>query len=224
MKNTTLALALVIALLAGPALFAAGGASVPTPAPTGPQKSSAEQAADHYNKALELRDEAWALEKEAEGAQGPERAKLEKKTDKLFRKAVKELEQAVNLNRNFHQAHSSLGYCLRRTGEYEAALEAYNTALSLAPTYAEAIEYRAETYLGLNRIPEAKTSYVTLFSRDRDRADQLMAAMKAWVAERSQNPAGADPEQVEALGEWLKEREELAQQTASLSHLPAQRW
>ena len=224
MKNTTLALTLIATLLVGPSLLAAGGTSVPTPAPSSPQKSAGEMAADHYNKALELRDAAWALEEEAAGAQEPERAKLAKKTDKLFQKAVKELKQAVNMNRDFHQAYSSLGYCLRKTGEYEAALEAYNNALSLAPTYAEAIEYRAETFLGLNRIPEAKTSYITLFSRDRARADELMAAMKTWVAERSQSPDGADPEQVKALGEWLAEREELAQQTASLSQLPAQRW
>jgi tetratricopeptide (TPR) repeat protein len=227
-KTPILAAALVlgVSLLAQPAaLLAAGGSPQPTPPPTdGSQMSAADEAKKRYNKALELRDEAWELEKQAENADAAEQAKLAKKTEKLYKRAVRELKQAVNLDRDFYQAHSSLGYALRKTGEYEAALEAYNTALSLNPTYAEAIEYRAETYLGLNRIPEAKTSYITLFGRDRDRADELMAAMKKWVKERKADPAGADPAEVEALGEWLAEREELANQTASLSQLPRQRW
>ena len=216
---TLITLAAAVAVLLSPSpVAAAGGSSLPTPPPSAPQKSLAEQAIDHYNKALELRDEAWALEKAGDS---PETAK---KTDKLYKKAIKELKQAVDKNGQFYQAYSSLGYALRKTGDYDAALEAYNTSLSLAPTYAEAIEYRAETFLALNRIPEAKTSYITLFSRDRARADQLMDAMLAWVEQRKTDPAGADPQEVRALGDWLKERQEMASQTASLSRLPEQRW
>ena len=52
-------------------------------------------------------------------------------------------------------------------------------ALELAPDYGEAIEYRAEAYLGLDRIDDAKKAYMQLFNLDRALADELMEAMRA---------------------------------------------
>ena len=64
-------------------------------------------------------------------------------------------EASTDKDAHFHEAFSSLGYARRKLGMYEGALSAYDTALSLVPNYAEAVEYRAEAYLALNRIPEA---------------------------------------------------------------------
>ena len=63
-------------------------------------------------------------------------------------------------------------------------MAAYNQALEIQPDYAEAIEYRAEAFLGLNRLDEVKEAYMQLFREDRERADELMSAMQQWVDQR----------------------------------------
>ena len=122
-----------------------------------------------------------------------------------------------------YQAHSSLGYALRRTGQYDAALEAYDEALLLQPAYTEAIEYRAEAYLGLNRLDEVKAAYMQLFSLDRVHADELMQAMQTFV-QQERTPDGLATEALAEFAAWVQERHELAQQTAILSEAKASRW
>ena len=63
----------------------------------------------------------------------------------------------------------------------------------LAPASSEAIEYRAEAYLGLNRLDDAKQAYMHLFVHDRSASNVLMKAMKAWVGKHRARPAGVDP-------------------------------
>ena len=59
---------------------------------------------------------------------------------------------------------------------------------------------------------------------DRDRADTLMEAMKAWVERHREDPTGHDPAAVEAFADWVSQRAHLADQTASLSELEERRW
>ena len=86
-----------------------------------------------------------------------------------------------------------MGFAYRKTGDYAKALEMYDKALALQPGFPDAIEYRGEAYLGLNRIDDAKQAYLELFASDRKQADILMKAMTDWVAERHTDPAGVDP-------------------------------
>ena len=67
---------------------------------------------------------------------------------------------------------------------------AYDKALSLRPSYPEAIEYRGEAYLALNRVDDAKQAYLDLFAGNRKLADQLLVAMKSWVAEKRSASGG----------------------------------
>ena len=84
----------------------------------------------------------------------------------------------------------------------------------MAPAfYAEAVEYRAEAYLGLNRMDDARQAYLELFGADRAQADMLMATMKKWAESRRADPAGVDPAALEAFEKWLGERDGLAKQT-----------
>ena len=70
-------------------------------------------------------------------------------------------------------------------------------------------------YLGLNRIDDAKNAYMQLFQSARPLADQLMAEMQKWVAER--RAAGNAAAEVDALAQWIDERSNIARQTASLA-------
>ncbi|MEM7481145.1 MAG: tetratricopeptide repeat protein [Acidobacteriota bacterium] len=212
-----LSLLALAALLAPVALFAAGGSSAPTPTPRPslPELTPEQKADAAYNRGLELRDKAWSIEDQNGDA---------KKIEKVYRKAAKRFEDATNQNPKHHQAWSSLGYALRKLGEYEDSLAAYDTALELAPTYTEAIEYRAEAYLGLNRLDDAKEAYMHLFSLDRQRADELMTAMVTWLENRKADPDGVDAETLEAFDAWVVERTKLADQTASLTQLRDRVW
>ena len=90
------------------------------------------------------------------------------------------------------QAYNGMGFSNRKLGDYAKALENYDRALQLAPNFPDAIEYRGEAYLALNRLDDAKQSYLTLFAMDRKQADSLMAAMKDYVAKKKADPAGVD--------------------------------
>ena len=219
------ALAAALLLVLPAAALADGGAPAPSSSsiPT-PQLTPEQQADQHYNRGVRLREKAWELAEKAAAASGDEREKLETKIEKTYRKAIREYENAVELDPRHYRAYSDLGYALRKVGDWEAALAAYDRALGMVPNYAEAIEYRAEAYLGLGRLEDAKAAYLQLFAGDRDRADTLMEAMKAWVERHREDPAGHDPAAVEAFADWVSQRAHLADQTASLSELEARRW
>lgn len=219
-SSTRFAIVLLLVALASlpGVLWSAGGASVPSTNP-------ADQAADAYSQGLGHRDRAWKLEAELESVSDPaKRSKLEAKAHKEYQKAIRAFRSAIEVNSTMYQAHSSLGYALRKTGDYEASLAAYNQALQIEPGYAEAIEYRAEAYLGLNRIDDAKEAYLQLYRGDQERADELLTAMKRWVAEHNADPQGLSGSVIEEFSTWVEERSEIAGHTASLDHSSDRNW
>ena len=221
-------LAFSLALLPS-AVRASGGSSLPPASfpsgQTAPQKSPEQQAIDSYNAGVKSRDKALGLEKEASNTSDvKERTKLEKKARKEFEKAVTQFQTATQKNPAFYQAYNDLGFSRRKTGDYDGALEAYNRGLSLAPGYPPAVEYRAEAYLALERVEEAKQAYVDLFSGDRGRADELMAAMKGWIEKRRIDPGKMSPEALKEFAAWVDQREQIAKQTPSLSELQHRNW
>jgi tetratricopeptide (TPR) repeat protein len=116
-----------------------------------------------------------------------------------------------------HEAWNYIGYTSRKLGDYDKALAAYDQALRLKPDYAEAIEYRGEAYLWMNRLEEAKKAYMELFKDQRQMANELMAAMEQWVKARSTDAAGVAAADIESFSKWVSERGTIAQQTASLA-------
>jgi len=216
-------LALVWAATVPPAM-AAGGSSKPEPPPA-PEMTPEQEAIMHYNNGLALRDAAWKLEKKAElSSSDAERTKRLAKAQKQYKRSIKEFTAATGKNGDFYQAFSSLGYAYRRTGDYPAALEAYDRALELAPDYTEAIEYRAEAFLGLDRLEDAKQAYLELFGSDRARADELLAAMKQWVERKRQTPGDVANGELEGFAVWIAEQEEIAAQTPSPSETRSDGW
>ena len=100
----------------------------------------------------------------------------------------------------------------------------YEKALALKPGFPDALEYRAEAYLGLNRVEDAKQAYLEVLAADRKQADTLIDAMKTWIEQRKANPAGVDPAVVSGLESWIKERSAIAQQTAAMGLSHGARW
>ena len=199
-----------------PTTAQASGGSSSVPDIPSVEQSPEQNAQRHYKQGLKYRDKAWELEKKAALAKGAAAEKLMKKTQKEYAKAVKSQRKAVTANPRMHQAHSSLGYALRKTGEFDEAVEAYDMALKIVPGYTVAIEYRAEAYLALDRLEEAKSAYLTLLRADQARADELMTAMKKWVAQSENDSAEVSEDELEAFSSWVEERADIAGHAAML--------
>lgn len=56
------------------------------------------------------------------------------------------------------EAWNRLGYLERRLQNFEAALQHYAKALTLAPEHTAALHYQAETFLALGRLDEAEAN------------------------------------------------------------------
>ena len=199
---------LVVLALAPLTVYGAGGSS----APTTPTFTSPEQlATDHYNRAIRARDKAWQLEEKLAAADSDkDRQKLEKKIEKQYKSALRAAQEAVEANPRMFQAQSTLGYLLRKTGDFNRSVQAYDRALAVNPGYSEAIEYRAEAHLALGQFEDVKRAYMMLFQGDRPKADQLMTALLGWA----ESDAATDQEDFSA---WVEERASVAATTASLS-------
>lgn len=207
-------LSIVLILTFATALHAAdsggGGGSM------GPQQAMKrltpeEKAVKSYEAGIKHRDKAAKFEQRAITETDEKKsAKLQKKIAKEYKRAIDDFEAAVGHYPRFYQAHNSLGYALRKSGRYEKSLAAYNVALDINPVFDEAIEYRGEAYLGLNRLDEAKEAYMDLFQHNRGLADQLMAAMTSWVTARREDAGSLDTAVVEQFAEWVNQRNELA--------------
>ncbi len=170
-----------------------------------------EKAVVSYDAGIKHRDKATKYEQQAiDETREKKFAKLQKKIAKEYKRAIADFEKAIGHYQRFYQAHNSLGYALRKVGRYEESLAAYDLALDINPVFDQAIEYRGEAYLGLNRLGEAKEAYMDLFQNDRALADQLMAAMMAWVASRRDDADGLDTAVVEQFAEWVDQRNQLA--------------
>ena len=219
MKRITASITLTLAalLLAPAVLLAAGGSSGSVPsADPAPSLTPQQKAMTAYNDGLEYRNKAWKLEEEIASGDGKAEKKA-MKVAKAYKKAIGQFRTAVEQVPEFHQAWSSLGYALRKTGQYEESLAAYDRSLAIDPRYPEAIEYRAEAYLGLDRIEEAKGAYMQLFQMDRERAAELMTAMKRWLEERREDAGGLSDEAIDSFATWVEERSDMVAQVGTLA-------
>jgi tetratricopeptide (TPR) repeat protein len=197
------ALAAVLVVLSGSGLLAIR----PKTETAAPGKSAEAAATEAINSGLKRLARADDLE-----TKNPRQAR------KDYEAALKDFQTAVKLAPANYRAHNNLGYSYRKLGNYARALESYDQALKLAPAFSDAIEYRAEAYLGLNRLDEAKQAYMHLFVNDRGASNVLMKAMKAWVAQRRTTPAGIDAATLNAFDAWVQERDTLAASVLNLGH------
>jgi len=192
-----------------------GGGPMPSAAGSARPQDIAKAA---YNDGVHSIKKAQDSEAEAAKAGTPSKsAKAAEKAQKFYRKAAEEFVDAVGADPTMYQAWNYLGFAKRHLGDYEDSLGAYAKALELNPNYPDAIEYRGEAYLGLNKLDAAKEAYMSLFRDSRPLADELMASMQRWTDARRKDPAGVSSEEIEAFAKWLSERAGVAAQTASLA-------
>lgn len=193
----------------------ASGDVTGTPAPD-VSADAAMAARLNYNIGFEEFEKAQAAEKQAAGLSGSKARAAQQQALAAYAGVREKMELAVNADPAIKQGWNLIGYTSRRLGDYTRSLEAYEKALALDPAYPEAIEYRAEAHLALNRLEEAKTGYLALFAAAPQQAAVLLDSMKAWVAAHRKPPEGVSAEQLSAFADWVAERESLAQKTASL--------
>ena len=139
-------------------------------------------------------------------ADDKKRAKALAKASNLYGKALNRLEDAVDKDPGMVDAWNDVGLCELHLGFYDEAVMAYANVLELKPGYSEAYENRAEAYLGLNKIAEAASDYMTLFKAARPLADQLMTYMHQWIDERQRDPKGVSSDDLAAFVKWTDER------------------
>ena len=169
-----------------------------------------------YNFGYETFEKARAEEIQGAKLSGAKAKASAAKVQELFAQARVKFEEAAKADPTTKEAWNLIGYTSRRLGEYEKSLAAYEKALALNPTYTEAIEYRAEAYLALNRLDDVKSAYMTLFGSSRAHAAVLMDGMQKWVAQRRKQPDGIAASDIDGFAQWVEERAAVAQQTASL--------
>ena len=125
------------------------------------------RATEHYNEGISQRDRAWQLENKLESAREDKRAKLEKK----IRMAPTAPRPSSSRPPSLSTPGTTGPWAVWATHAANWATsirrcEPTTQALEIEPDYPEAIEYRAEAYLGLNRIDEAQNAYRVLSEQD----------------------------------------------------------
>ena len=204
-----------VLVTAVPAVWANGGG--PARMPEIREQSPEDQAKALYNQGVhdvKKADKYQASAAEVTDARKKERAL--KEAQEYYASALSKFQQATKSDPHMHEAWNYVGYTNRKLGNYDVALTAYGQALTLKPGYPDALEYRGEAFLGLNRVADAQQAYLDLFVNNRGLADKLLAAMKSWV-DTQRTSASADTNTVNELDKWIQERSVIAGQTASLT-------
>lgn len=108
------------------------------------------------------------------------RATSDAKARKEYEKAVKDYKEALKSNPEMVEAHSNLGYCLRKLGHLDESLVAYNAALKLDSSYAEAREYRGELMLARGDLDSAEKELAYLNDLKSEYAATLQKAIDIY--------------------------------------------
>ena len=199
-----------ILILASTCLLAAPLAwSIPSPSLDDGTDSSAPKAAPSAQDTATYSD-ALALMKKGDDLGSQEGAR------DAYGSARVKLQALVGRSPQLAEAWNALGYTQRKLGSYDDSLASYAKALELKPGYPEALEYRGEAYLRLNRIPDAKQAYLDLFASNRKIAATLLGSMQEWI-KAQQGSHVVDASVVTDLQHWVQERSQIATQTAALT-------
>jgi tetratricopeptide (TPR) repeat protein len=217
MTPRTLFTAVLLAALASPAwaIPDANGNITSTPAPD-ISTDQAMSARLNYNLGMDTFDKTQAAEKQSADLTGAKARSANQAAMAGYRESRTRFEAAAKADPNLKEAWNLIGYTSRRLGEYEKSLAAYEKALALNPAYPEAIEYRAEAYLALNRLDDVKTAYLALTGLSAPHAAVLMKSLSDWVAVHRKTPGAVRAADLDSFASWVEERAKAAPQTTAL--------
>lgn len=148
-----------LTLAAAVALASPGGApepaSPPPSTPSVPTTDSAQPAA--VSPARAEAEQSYALAYEEVGKANKYLADGKaKNAQKMFKRALGRVENAVSLDPAYHEAWNLVGYSARRLGDYDKAFMAYGKCLDIKHDYAPAREYLGEAYVELGKPAKAR--------------------------------------------------------------------
>jgi tetratricopeptide (TPR) repeat protein len=150
----------------------------------------------------------------------------DKKADELdkagdaYGKALDYFTIAIMNKGDMVDAWNGAGYVHLRLGAFNESIDDYNHALALKPELYEAIAHRGEAFMALDRLDDAKASYMNLFTHARPLADQLMVTMQKWLESHRAAANGVRTADIDSFDKWLQERDGIAKQTASAATTP----
>jgi len=171
-----------------------------------------------FNAGVKSLNKAREYEEVAAKATNPDKkgAAMDKVSD-AYGRALDQFTEALRNKGDMFEAWNNVGYIHLRLGAFGESIDDYNHTLALKPDLPEAVEHRAEAYMAVDRLDDAKTAYMNLFNHARPLADQLMATMQNWLESHRVAANGMRAADIDSFGKWLQEREGIAKQTASAS-------
>jgi len=168
------------------------------------------------NAATKSMAKAHGLEDELARATDPDkRARAREKLEDEYGKALEQYTEVLRNKNDMYEAWSQVGFIHLRFGAFRESIDDYNHALALKPDLVEAIERRAEAFVAIDRLDEAKAAYMDLFFHARPLADRLMVNMQAWLQTHRAAAAGVRVADIDAFDKWLQERDGIAKTTAA---------
>jgi tetratricopeptide (TPR) repeat protein len=182
-----------------------------TPIEEKPDKAAAKAYAAGLKTMEKVHEQEAVLlnEKDAD-KRGRARGKLED----LYDRAMAQFTQVLR-NQEMYDAWNQICYIHLQLGAYREAMDDCNHALKIKPDLPQAIQDRGQAFLGIDRLEDAKASYMDLFYHSRPMADQLMVSMHDWVKSHRVSANGVRASDIDAFDKWLQERDGIANPTAS---------
>ena len=86
--------------------------------------------------------------------------------DKKFQTAKKLLEQAIEINPNYAEAHNNLGNVFQELGRHKEAIVSYQSAININPNILTAYHSLANSFRILGKYQEAITFYQKVIEKD----------------------------------------------------------
>ena len=201
---------MLLLLLVVPVQASASG-STGTRLPERPELTPKERATMRYKTGIKHSDKAAQFEQQVQSvSDGKKQAALEKKVTREYAKSIRDFEKALNYFPRYFEVHSSLGNVLQKTGRLEESLAAYNESLKINPSYNTAIANRAEAFLQMDRLEDAKQDYLAIADSEPQMARHILNAMTHWVDAHRAKPGGQDTATIEEFSDWIIRHQAMA--------------
>ena len=198
-----------------------GGRGMNQPQPSGDMPAQSSEKPDAaarkaFKAGVKSLSRAHEFEEVAEKATNPDKkADALDKVNDAYGKALDQFTEALSNKGDMVEAWNYAAYVHLRLGAFNESIDDYNHTLSLKPDLLDAIEGRAEAYVGTDRLDQAKAAYMDLYNHAPPLADKLMSVMRKWLQSHREAANGMRAADIDSFGKWLEEREGIAKQAAA---------